>query len=266
MQRILSKKRIDEALVERGILSTRSEAKRFIMEGKVLLNGNVVQKAGEKVSESDLIELKENKRFVGRGGEKLSYALDVFNINVKDKVAADIGASTGGFSDCLLQRGVKRIYAVDVGYGQFDYTLRNNEKVVLLERTNARYLTKEEIPEVLDIVVMDVSFISITKILPVLGPLTTNEADIVSLIKPQFEGKREYLKKGIVKEKRYHYEILKNLLHSITNMNFSVVDVTYSPIKGGKGNIEFFFHIRKNGSIVEMEVIDKVVDEAWEKL
>ena len=262
----MSKKRIDEALVERGILSTRSEAKRFIIEGKVLLNGNVVKKAGEKVSESDSIELKESKRFVGRGGEKLSYALDVFNVPVKGKVAGDIGASTGGFSDCLLQRGAKRVYAVDVGYGQFDYTLRNDERIVLLERTNARYLTKNEIPEDLDIVVMDVSFISITKILPALNPLTKEEVDIVSLIKPQFEGKREYLKKGIVREKRYHYEILKNLLNALTNMNYSVVNVAYSPIKGGKGNIEFFFHIRKNGDIVETELIDRVVDEAWEKL
>ncbi len=262
----MSKKRIDEVLVERGILSTRSEAKRFIIEGRVLLNGSVVRKAGEKVSDSDSVELKEAKRFVGRGGEKLSYALDVFNVDVKDKVAADIGASTGGFSDCLLQRGVKRIYAVDVGYGQFDYTLRNNPKIMLLERTNARYLTKKEIPEVLDVVVMDVSFISIIKILPALKPLTDSEVDIVSLVKPQFEGKREYLKKGIVKEKRFHYEILKDLLHSIIDINLHVVDATYSPIKGGKGNIEFFFHIKKSGDVIEPEVIDKVVDEAWEKL
>ncbi len=262
----MSKKRIDEVLVERGILSTRSEAKRFIIEGRVLLNGSVVRKAGEKVSDSDSVELKEVKRFVGRGGEKLSHALDVFNVNVEGKVAADIGASTGGFSDCLLQRGVKRIYSVDVGYGQFDYTLRNNPKIILLERTNARYLTKKEIPELLDVVVMDVSFISIIKILPALKPLTDSKVDIISLVKPQFEGKREYLKKGIVKEKRFHYEILKDLLRSVIDINLRVVDATYSPIKGGKGNIEFFFHIKKSGNVIKPEVIDKVVDEAWEKL
>jgi 23S rRNA (cytidine1920-2'-O)/16S rRNA (cytidine1409-2'-O)-methyltransferase len=264
--KVLLKKRIDEALVERGILKSRSEAKRFIIEGRVLLNGQVVLKPNTKVSLEDRIELKVPKQFVSRGGEKLSHALDVFNVDVKGKIAGDIGASTGGFSDCLLQRGVKKIYAVDVGYGQFDFSLRNDPRIILLERTNARYLSEKEIPEKLQIVVMDVSFISITKILPALLSLTVDDVDIVSLIKPQFEGKAEYLKKGIIKDKKFHFIILKELVNKITEIGLVPINVTNSPIKGNKGNIEFFFHIKKQGNIVKNEAIDKIVNDTWEKL
>ena len=262
----MSKKRLDQAVADREILTSRSEAKRFILEGKVLLNGEIAKKSNTIVSEDDKISLKEQKKFVGRGGLKLEKALKEFAIVTADKVSADIGVSTGGFTDCLLKNGVKKVYAVDVGYGQIDVQLRNNSKVVLLERTNARYLTKKEIPESLDLVVMDVSFISILKILPALFPLIKDNADIVSLIKPQFEGKREYLRKGIVKDKRLHFEILKTLVQNILKENFIVTGATFSPIKGGKGNIEFFFFIRKRGELVKLETIDRIVNNAWGKL
>ncbi len=262
----MSKKRIDQVVVERKILKSRSEAKRFIIEGIVLLNGEVINKANKLVGDDDVITLKMPKKFVGRGGLKLEKALETFQINVKNNVAADIGVSTGGFTDCLLKSGASKIYAVDVGYGQIDLTLRNNDKVILFERTNARYLTKKEIPELLDLIVMDVSFISILKILPVISEFIKDSADIVSLVKPQFEGRREYLKKGIVKNKEYHSKILTNLIPAISNIGLTVVDATFSPIKGGKGNIEFFFHIKKTGTLVKFETINKIIDNAWEKL
>ena len=266
LERILSKKRIDQVIVERGILKSRSEAKRFILEGKVLLNGGTVRKANILVRESDDISLKEPKKFVGRGGLKLEKALKAFNITINGKIAADIGASTGGFTDCLLKNGAQKVYAVDVGYGQIDFKLRMDPRVVLLERTNARYLSEKEILEPLDLVVIDVSFISILKILPAISPLIKEDADIVSLIKPQFEGKREYLKKGIVKDNLFHIEILKNLITNIRKESLTVVNATFSPIKGGKGNIEFFFHIKKQGNLVKLETIYKIVNDAWEKL
>lgn len=262
----MSKKRIDEVLVERNIFKSRSEAKRFIIEGKVLLNNEPVRKAGTFVKETDKITLKERKKYVGRGGLKLEFAIKVFDIKPKGLICADIGASTGGFTDCLLKNYAKRVYAVDVGYGQFDYTLRNNPSVVLLERTNARYLTSKEIPEKVDLITMDVSFISILRILPALIPLMKEESTIVSLIKPQFEGRREYLKKGIIKDRELHIKILSDLLNNISLLNLYVTNVTYSPIKGNKGNIEFFFKIEKKGELVNFSLIDKIVDEAWERL
>jgi len=261
----LPKKRIDEVLVEKGFFKSRSEARRFIIEGKILLNGQLVQKAGTFVKDEDQITLKEGKKYVSRGGLKLEFAIDQFGIDPKDLIVGDIGASTGGFTDCLLKRGVKRVYAVDVGYGQFDYSLRNDKRVILLERINARYLTQKEIPEQLDLVVMDVSFISIVKILPALIPLMKEESSIISLIKPQFEGKREYLKKGIVKDKEIHKEILFNLIDDISRIGLCVTNATYSPVKGGKGNIEFFFLIKKQGKLVNFHHIYKIIDEVWER-
>ena len=262
----MSKKRIDEVLVEKGLFKSRSEARRFIIEGKILLNGQLVQKAGTLVKDEDQIILKEGKKYVSRGGLKLEFAIDQFGIDPKGLITSDIGTSTGGFTDFLLKRGVKRVYDVDVGYGQFDYSLRNDKRVILLERTNARYLTQKEIPEQLDLIVMDVSFISIVKILPALTPLMKEESSIISLIKPQFEGKREYLKKGIVKDKGIHKEILFNLIDNISRIGLCVTDATYSPVKGKKGNIEFFFLIKKHEKLVNFHHIYKIVDEVWERM
>lgn len=261
---LLVKRRIDEEIVARGLLKSRSEAKSFILEGKVLLNGTKAIKSNTPVKESDVISLAEPKKFVSRGGFKLDFALREFRISVVDLVALDIGVSTGGFTDCLLRNGAKKVYSVDVGFGQVDIKLRNDPHVILLERTNARYLTNTQIPEPIDIAVIDVSFISILKILGNVSLLIKDHGDIVSLIKPQFESERYGTKKGIVKDKLIHIGILKEMIKRIADLNLIVTNLAYSPIKGGKGNIEFFFRIRKAGVVVNLEDVNKIVEEAWE--
>ncbi|MGB9694401.1 MAG: TlyA family RNA methyltransferase [Caldisericaceae bacterium] len=258
-------KRIDEVIVERGLLESRTLAKALILEGKVLLNGEVVLKASSPVKEDDEVEILGKKRFVSRGGEKLDFALSFFDVDVKGKIALDAGASTGGFTDCLLKRGVSRVYAVDVGTGQLDYSLRGDSRIVLLEQVNARYLSKEIIPEDIDIVVMDVSFISIIKIIPSFKEIVKSDGKIVSLIKPQFEGERRFTSKGIIRSAEFHKIILKSVVGKISELGYTVTNAIYSPIRGGKGNIEFFFEIEREGSLVNLSLIDKIVDEAWEK-
>jgi len=258
-------KRIDEVIVERGLLPSRTLAKSFILEGKVLVNGEAVLKASSIVGEADKIEILEPRRFVSRGGVKLEFALNFFAVDVNNKIALDVGASTGGFTDCLLKRGSSRVYSVDVGNGQLDYILRNDPRVVVLENTNARYLSKERVSTYVDIVVMDVSFISIIKILPALKNVIKDDGKIISLIKPQFEGEQRFTRKGIVRNPDFHKTILKSLPSKIAELNYVVTNATYSPIRGVKGNIEFFFQIEKQGSLVNLNLIDKIVNEAWEK-
>ena len=259
------KRRLDEEIVNRGLLDSRTLAKTFILEGKVLVNGRKAIKPSELVSESDIIEVVEEKKYVSRGGLKLEFALNQFNIDVKEKVCADIGASTGGFTDCLLKHGAKKVYAIDVGKNLLDPSLLKDERVVVIEEFNARFLSNEIVKEIVDIVTIDVSFISVLKILPSVLNILKDDGEIISLIKPQFEGEPKYLKKGIVRDKAFHKEILRNLLSKIKGIGLSVVNITYSPIKGGKGNIEFFFHIKKEGVFVKDEIIDTIVEEAWEK-
>ncbi|BAL80915.1 TlyA family RNA methyltransferase [Caldisericum exile] len=259
------KRRLDEEIVKRGLLESRTLAKTFILEGKVLVNARKAIKPSELVNDSDNIEIIEEKKYVSRGGFKLEFALEQFGVDVSDKVCIDIGSSTGGFTDCLLKHGAKKVYAVDVGKNLLDPTLKQNPKVVLIEEFNARFLSKEIINEPVDFITIDVSFISIIKILPNLLSILKDEGEIVSLIKPQFEGEPKYLKKGIVKEKSIHITILKELLKKVESIGFTVQNITYSPIRGGKGNIEFFFHIKKKGIFVKEEIIDKIVEEAWEK-
>ncbi|MGB9769227.1 MULTISPECIES: TlyA family RNA methyltransferase [Caldisericum] len=259
------KRRLDEEILRRGLLDSRTFAKTFILEGKVLINGRKAIKPSELVDENVTIEILEEKKYVSRGGFKLEFALDQFGVNPCDKICLDIGSSTGGFTDCLLKRGAKKVYAIDVGKNLLDPTLKKDSRVILIEGFNARYLSKEIINEPVDLVAIDVSFISILKILPNLFPILKESGEVVSLIKPQFEGEPRYLKKGIIKDKSIHITILKTLLKNIENLGFVVQSVTYSPIKGGKGNIEFFFHIKKNGIFVKEEFIDKIVEEAWEK-
>jgi 23S rRNA (cytidine1920-2'-O)/16S rRNA (cytidine1409-2'-O)-methyltransferase len=262
----LQKKRIDEVLVERGLATSRSESKRLIIEGLVFLNGNIVQKSSTFVSEEDIISIKEPRKYVSRGGIKLEFALDEFKVSPKDKVAIDIGSSTGGFTDCLLKLNAKKIYAVDVGAGQLDLSLRNDPRVVVLEKVNARNLSIKIIQEQADLIVMDVSFISITKILPTLKTLLKDNGLIISLVKPQFEGERSFLRKGIIKDKELHKKILLNTIEQIVKMGFIVNRMTFSPIKGGKGNIEFFFLIKKVGDFVNLSDVNKIVEEIWEKI
>ncbi len=259
------KKRLDEEIVKRQLVNSRTLAQKLILEGKVLLDGRVAIKPNEQVNDESNIQLIESQKYVSRGGFKLEFALKEFGVDVKGKIALDIGVSTGGFTDCLLQSGAKRVYAVDVGKGLISLKLRDDPRVILIENFNARFLSSTEIKEPVDVVTIDVSFISILKILPNIIPLLSDEGDIVSLIKPQFEGERNFLKKGVVKNKEFHTLILNNLFEGVKNLGLTIVDLTYSPIKGGEGNIEFFFHLKKKGKFVSIENIDKIVNEAWVK-
>jgi len=262
----LQRKRIDELLVERGFVNSRIEAKRIIIEGLVFLNKSVVQKPSTSVSEEDIISIREPKKYVSRGGIKLEFALKEFGVSPKDKIAIDIGSSTGGFTDCLLKFGVKKVYAVDVGKGQLNFSLRKDPRVIVLEKVNARNLSTQIIQEKAGLIVIDVSFISIIKILPALNELLEKDGLIVALVKPQFEGERRFLRKGVIKDKELHKKILLNVLEQISKTDFIVNRVTYSPIKGEKGNIEFFFLMRKDGEFVNFSDVNKIVEEIWEKI
>lgn len=242
-----TRQRLDEALVSRGLLESRSRAKAFVLAGDVIVNGAPAKRAGALVAHSDHVELKRKPRFVSRGGEKLDRALDAFDISVNDAVAADLGASTGGFTDVLLQRGARRVYAVDVGYGQLDVRLRDDARVVVLERTNARLL--EELPEPVDLVTMDLSFISLRLVFPVVARLLRPGGVCVPLIKPQFEaGVADVGKGGVVRDVAVHRRVLQDVLTAALDW-FSVMDVIRSPLTGPAGNVEFLAHLelRDNG-------------------
>jgi 23S rRNA (cytidine1920-2'-O)/16S rRNA (cytidine1409-2'-O)-methyltransferase len=240
------KQRLDLLLVARGLFQSRAQAQRAISAGLVLVNGQVIDKAGAQIPSDAHIELKEKPRYVSQGGLKLERALHVFQIDVADKVCLDVGASTGGFTDCLLQHGAKRVYAVDVGKGQLDWKLRADLRVVVLEGLNARYLKPEQIGEPVDIATVDVSFISLKLILPPLKEIVKPKGDLICLVKPQFEAGREHVTRGgVVKDSSVHQRVLEELASFVqTQLELSVVNATHSPIKGPAGNIEFLMHIR----------------------
>ena len=238
----MAKKRLDTAIVELGLVESRQKAQALIMAGEVYVNGQKRLKAGAPVEADDTIEIRERKalRYVSRGGLKLEKAMSLWPIDLRDRVCADIGASTGGFTDCMLQNGARLVYAVDVGYNQLDWRLRTHPQVLCMERTNARYLTKEHIPEPLDFFSVDVSFISLNLILPALRPLIKEDGQAVCLVKPQFEaGKNKVGKKGVVRDPAIHLEVLERFLDHAGQAGFTVKDVTYSPIKGPEGNLEY---------------------------
>lgn len=241
----MAKKRLDVLLVEQGLFETRQKAQATIMAGIVYVNGQKVDKAGYPTDENADIEVRGKAlKYVSRGGLKLEKAMAEFPIELTNKIAADIGASTGGFTDCMLQNGAKKVYAVDVGYGQLAWSLRSDSRVVCLERTNARYLTTEQIPEPLDFASIDVSFISLKLILPALRPLMTERGQIACLVKPQFEaGKEKVGKKGVVRDPAVHLEVLENFLQHAAQADFYVAGLTYSPIRGPEGNIEYLGHL-----------------------
>ena len=246
----MSKKtRLDILLTERGLQESRQKAQAAIMAGIVFVNGQRVDKPGTQVAPDADIEVRgHGMPYVSRGGLKLEKAMRTFHLTLQDKICADIGASTGGFTDCMLQNGAKRVYAVDVGYGQLDWKLRNDARVVCLERTNARYITHEEIPDTLDFASVDVSFISLKLIFPALYRLLSDHGETVCLIKPQFEAGREKVgKKGVVRDPKVHLEVLENFLNHAKENYFTVVDITFSPIRGPEGNIEYLGYLRKNG-------------------
>ena len=231
------KERLDVLLVQRGLAPSREKAKAMIMEGNVFVANNREDKAGTMFDETVEIEIKGNTlKYVSRGGLKLEKAMTHFGISLDEKVCMDIGASTGGFTDCMLQNGAKKVYAVDVGYGQFAWKLRQDERVVCMEKTNSRYVTPEQIDDILDFASVDVSFISLTKVLGPARALLADNGEMVCLIKPQFEAGREKVgKKGVVREKSVHEEVIEKVIEFALETGFEVINLEYSPIKGPEG-------------------------------
>ena len=242
------KERLDVLLVKRNLADSREKAKALIMSGIVYVNGQKEDKAGTTFDETAPIEVRGNTlKYVSRGGLKLEKAMTHFGVELKDKICMDVGASTGGFTDCMLQNGATKVYSVDVGHGQLAWKLRNDERVVCMERTNARYLTREEIPDELDFASIDVSFISLKLIFPALYGLLREGGEIACLIKPQFEAGREKVgKKGVVRDPAVHLEVLEHFLIHAKENHFTVLGITYSPIRGPEGNIEYLGFLRKS--------------------
>ena len=266
------KKRVDVALVERGLAQSREKAQALVMSGVVYIGENKVDKASAQVMpEDELIVRQTGTGYVSRGALKLEKGLAVFGVEAKDRVAMDLGASTGGFTDVLLQNGAAHVYAIDVGYGQLDWKLRNDPQVTVMERTNARYLTADDLPLRPTLGVMDVSFISITKILPAAAAIMGENGEFISLIKPQFEAGRDRVgKKGVVRDAQVHLDVVKEILHFIdADMGWTAQNLSFSPIKGPEGNIEFLVHIlpkeRATHSVTEQEAAE-VVRQAHESL
>ncbi len=242
------KKRLDVLLVDRGFFESREKAKAVIMSGCVYVNNQKADKAGSSYDESAAVEVRDNKlRYVSRGGYKLEKAMSVFPISLDGKVTMDIGASTGGFTDCMLQNGADKVYAVDVGYGQLAWKLRGDPRVVNLERTNMRYVTHEQVPEDIDFFSVDVAFISLKLILPAARGVCGDNAEGVCLIKPQFEAGREHIgKNGVVRDKKIHEAVVDEIIAFCLDNGFSVLGLDYSPIKGPRGNIEYLLYIRSS--------------------
>lgn len=258
-----NKTRLDKLIVDLGIVRSRERARALIMEGKVFVRGQRVDKAGSMVSPDEEILLKgEDIPYVSRGGVKLEKALEKFQIKIEGKVAMDVGASTGGFTDCLLKKGAERVYAIDVGYGQLDWNLRNDSRVINLEERNIRYLKRENIPEETDLAVIDVSFISLTKVIPRVLEFLKSSGVIIALVKPQFEvGKGKVGKGGIVKSSEKHRDVLLKMLEFARECNLFVKGITKSPILGQKGNKEFFLYLSKSEYGLDPEEIFKKIDE-----
>ncbi|GEL06900.1 TlyA family RNA methyltransferase [Salisediminibacterium halotolerans] len=267
----MKKERIDTLLVLKGLFESREKAKRSIMAGLILADGERIDKPGTKVSEEALLSVKgEEIPYVGRGGFKLAEAYEQFNFLLRDKIMLDIGASTGGFTDVALQNGAAKVYALDVGYNQLAWKLRQDERVIVMERTNFRYCTKEDFTEGMpDLATIDVSFISLKLLLPVLYKILSAEGDVIALIKPQFEaGKEEVGKNGIVRLPSVHEKVLEETIRFSESAGFTVLGLTDSPIRGSGGNIEFLVHLRKNNdrsSMFPAEKIAACVHDAHEK-
>lgn len=252
------KERLDVLLVSRGLAPSREKAKTMIMEGNVFVNNNREDKAGSTFADDCKIEIHGNTlKYVSRGGLKLEKAMTHFGITLDGKVCMDIGASTGGFTDCMLQNGASKVYSVDVGYGQFAWKLRQDPRVVCMEKTNIRYVTPEDIDDALDFASVDVSFISLTKVLGPARALLKDNGQMVCLIKPQFEAGREKVgKKGVVRDKAVHEEVINKVIDFALEICFSIHNLEYSPIKGPEGNIEYLVYIEKTNEAVKEESVD----------
>lgn len=267
----MSKERLDVLLVKRGLALSREKAKAIIMAGNVYVKGQREDKAGASFAEDVQIEIKGNSlKYVSRGGLKLEKAVEQFQVNVQGKICMDIGASTGGFTDCMLQNDAAKVYAVDVGFGQFDWKLRNDDRVVCMEKTNIRYLLPEDIDDRIDFASIDVSFISLTKVLLPVKNLLTDDGQVVCLIKPQFEAGREKVgKHGVVREKSVHTEVIGMVMDYAISLNFEVLNLDFSPIKGPEGNIEYLLYLQKHTEGIYKNVpvtIESIVDKSHEVL
>ena len=265
------KERLDILLVEKGICESREKAKTNIMAGLIFVDGQRVDKAGEKVKvDADIVFKGEKLKYVSRGGLKLEKAMKTFGIDLTDKVCMDIGASTGGFTDCMLQNNASKVFAVDVGYGQFAWKLRTDERVVCMEKTNIRYVTPEDIGVALDFASIDVSFISLRTIMPAVKALLGDKGEVVALIKPQFEAGRDKVgKKGVVRDKEVHLEVINTIINFLIENELKVLGLSYSPIKGPEGNREYLVYFTKDkereGSF-ELSQIEDIVNESHSQL
>ncbi|MCC8182794.1 MAG: TlyA family RNA methyltransferase [Clostridiales bacterium] len=264
----MSKVRLDQALVQQGFAPTRQKAQAVIMAGQVFVDGRRVDKSGYAVPEGAEIQVRgKTLDYVSRGGLKLEKAMKTWPITLEGAVCMDCGASTGGFTDCMLQNGAAKVYAVDVGYGQLDWKLRGDERVVSMERTNARYLTPEQFSEKLDFISVDVSFISLGLILPALRPLLREHGQMVCLVKPQFEAGRDKVgKKGVVRDPAVHREVLERFLTHAGNNDLAVLDLTFSPIRGPEGNIEYLGWLEAGGRPAALPDLDELVRRSHENL
>ncbi len=264
------KKRLDVYLTENGFCESREKAKALIMAGIVFVNNQKSDKAGNIVKPDDIVEVRgETLKYVSRGGLKLEKAMTAFSLNLNGFICADIGASTGGFTDCMLQNGAIKVYSIDVGYGQLAWKLRTDERVINLERTNFRYVTAEQVPDLLDFASVDVSFISLSHILPNLRSLLKTNGKAVCLIKPQFEaGKENVGKKGVVREKSVHIGVIEKIIDLSLQNKFSVLGLDFSPVKGPEGNIEYLCFIEKteNPEILTDITASEVVEASYNAL
>ena len=252
------KERLDVLLVNRGLAPSREKAKTMIMEGNVFVNNNREDKAGSTFPDDCNIEIHgKTLQYVSRGGLKLEKAMKHFGIDLQGKICMDIGASTGGFTDCMLQNNASKVYAVDVGYGQFAWKLRQDERVICMEKTNIRYVTPDDIADQLDFASVDVSFISLTKVLGPARELLNDNGQMVCLIKPQFEaGKDKVGKKGVVRDRKVHLEVCEKIIDFALSNGFSVLNLEYSPIKGPEGNIEYLVYLEKTNNPQKEESVD----------
>ncbi|MDU2065558.1 MAG: TlyA family RNA methyltransferase [Sporomusaceae bacterium] len=251
----MAKERLDQLLVKKGLVASRERARSAIMAGKVFVAGQKIDKAGTLIAPEAAIELKGHDiPFVSRGGLKLAKAVQFFSLSLAGKTMIDIGASTGGFTDCALQQGARKVFAIDVGYGQLAWSLRTDERVVNMERTNIRHVTPDQIGESIDFISIDVAFISLDKVLPVAKELLSEGGELVALIKPQFEAGREKVgKKGVVRDPLVHIEVIAKIINLADHLEFIIAGLTFSPIKGPEGNIEYLLYLKKQ--------TDKLVDE-----
>lgn len=262
------KERLDVLLVKRNLAASREKAKAIIMTGNVLVNGQREDKAGSTFKEDALIEVKGNPmKYVSRGGYKLEKAIDLWQVPLQDKICMDVGSSTGGFTDCMLQNGAQKVYAIDVGTNQLAWKLRQDERVISMEKTNIRYVTREDIADFIDFFSVDVAFISLKKVLEPVKALLTQEGQGVCLVKPQFEAGREKVgKKGVVRDPKVHREVLEQIMQYVLSIGFEILELSFSPIKGPEGNIEYLLYIQNTDRIPEEDSLEESFHVSYDSL